>query len=146
MGFWNWVNSHVSLNNGGKNRITCFSYKPCFLNHAVTLTHFTFCAFLLRLLSFWVSTQLLNLVWLFHDPIDCRPPDSSVRWIFQARMLEWSAISSSRWSSPLRDWTHISCISYIAGGFFTTEPWGKATLLRLKWQQILDFSGYFRTS
>ena len=39
--------------------------------------------------------------------------------IFQARILGWVAISSSRGSSPCRDQTHVSCI---AGGVFTTEP------------------------
>ena len=29
------------------------------------------------------------------DPMDCSPPDSSVHDIFQARILEWIAISSS---------------------------------------------------
>ena len=29
-------------------------------------------------------------------PTDCRPPGSSVHEIFQARILEWVAISSSR--------------------------------------------------
>ena len=33
------------------------------------------------------------------DPKDCSLPGSSVHWIFQARMLEWVAISSSRGSS-----------------------------------------------
>ena len=30
------------------------------------------------------------------DPMDCRPPGSSVHGISQARILEWVAISSSR--------------------------------------------------
>ena len=30
------------------------------------------------------------------DPMDCSPPGSSVHGIFQARILEWVAISSSR--------------------------------------------------
>ena len=38
-----------------------------------------------------------------------------------ARILEWVAISSSRGSSQPRDQTHISSISYTAGGFFTYE-------------------------
>ena len=38
---------------------------------------------------------------------------------------EWVAMPSSRGSSWSRDWTHVSCISWIAGGFFTTEPPGK---------------------
>ena len=33
------------------------------------------------------------------DPMDCSPPSSSVHGIFQARMLEWVAISFSRGSS-----------------------------------------------
>ena len=39
--------------------------------------------------------------------------------ILQARILEWVAISSSRGSSWPRDQTHLSCISCIAGAFFT---------------------------
>ena len=35
--------------------------------------------------------------------MDCSPPDSSVHGLFQARILEWVAISSSRGSSRSRD-------------------------------------------
>ena len=45
------------------------------------------------------------------DPLDCGPPGSSVDGIFQARILEWVAISYSRWSSQPRYQTHVSCIS-----------------------------------
>jgi len=38
---------------------------------------------------------------------------ASVHGIFQARILEWMAISSSRGSSQPRDQTHISCVSCI---------------------------------
>ena len=44
------------------------------------------------------------------NPMDCSPPDSSVHKIFQARILEWVAISSSGGSSQPRDWTCTSCI------------------------------------
>ena len=37
------------------------------------------------------------------DPIDCSPTGSSVYGIFQARILEWGAISSPRVSSQPRD-------------------------------------------
>ena len=40
--------------------------------------------------------------------MDCRPPGSSIHGIFQARTLEWVAISFSRRSSHLRDWTRVS--------------------------------------
>ena len=50
------------------------------------------------------------------------PPGSSVHGIFQARILEWVAISYSRGSSLSRDQTHI----FIPGsGFLTSEPSGK---------------------
>ena len=56
------------------------------------------------------------------NPTDCRPLGSSVYRIFQARILEWIGISSSRGSSWPRHQTHSCCISCIAGGFFTTAP------------------------
>ena len=58
------------------------------------------------------------------DPMDCSPPGSSVHGIFQARVLEWVAISFSRGSSRPRDRTPVSCF---AGRFFATEPPGKPT-------------------
>ena len=42
------------------------------------------------------------------DPVDCSPPGSSVHEIFQARVLEWVAISYSRGSSQPRDRTWVS--------------------------------------
>ena len=50
------------------------------------------------------------------DRMDCNPPGSSVHEIFQARKLEWVAISFSRGSSQPRDRTWVSCN---AGKFFT---------------------------
>ena len=44
------------------------------------------------------------------DPMDCSLPGSSVRGIFQARILESGAIFFSRGSSQPRDRTWISCI------------------------------------
>ena len=45
------------------------------------------------------------------DPMGCSLPGYSVHGISQARILEWVAISFSRWSSPPRDQTCVSCIS-----------------------------------
>ena len=59
------------------------------------------------------------------DPIDYSPPGSSVSGIFQARILEWVAISSSRESSWPRDWTWFPEALEMARRFFTTEPSGK---------------------
>ena len=44
------------------------------------------------------------------NPIDCSSTGSSVHGISQARMLEWIAISFSRESFWLRDWTCVSCM------------------------------------
>ena len=49
-------------------------------------------------------------VWL-RDPMDCSPPGSSVYVMFQARILEWVAISFSRGTSWPRDWIWVSCIA-----------------------------------
>ena len=60
--------------------------------------------------------------------MDYRTPDSFVRGISQARILEWVAISFSRGSSWPRDRTHVFCIGR---RFFTTEPPG--TQLKPEW-------------
>ena len=49
----------------------------------------------------------------FCDRMGCILPGSSVHGIFQARILEWVAMPSSRGSSQLRDQTHVSYVSYI---------------------------------
>ena len=45
------------------------------------------------------------------NSVDYSPPGSSVHGISQARILESVAISFSKGSSRLRDWTRISCIA-----------------------------------
>ena len=65
-----------------------------------------------------VHAQLLSYVQLC-NPMDCRLPGSSTYGTFQARILQWIAIFSSRGSCWLKGRT---CVSCIADGFFTTEP------------------------
>ena len=55
-------------------------------------------------------------------------PGSSVHGISQSRILEWVAISFSRESSSPKDST---CVSCIAGGFFTIESPGTPSFQRL---------------
>ena len=52
----------------------------------------------------------LSRVRLFATPMDCSLPGSSVHGIFQARILEWVALSFYRRSSRPRDWTRVSRI------------------------------------
>ena len=47
-------------------------------------------------------------------PMDCSMLGSAVHGIYQARILEWVAISSSRGSSWPRDWPRISFLSWIS--------------------------------
>ena len=49
------------------------------------------------------------------NPVDYSPPGFSVHGILQVRILEWIAISFSRGSSWLREWTLVC-------RFFITEP------------------------
>ena len=67
----------------------------------------------------------------FCNSVDCSPSGFSVRAISQARILERVAVPSCSGSSPPRDRT---CISWTAGGFFTTEPPGRP----LKWYVTMD--------
>ena len=62
-----------------------------------------------------VGAKSLQSCLTFFDPMDCRPPVSSVHGILQARILEWVAMSSCKGSSWPRDRTHISYISCIGG-------------------------------
>ena len=51
---------------------------------------------------------MLICVWLCHS-MDWSSPGSPVDEIFQARILKWFAMFSSRASSGPRDWTKVSC-------------------------------------
>ena len=55
---------------------------------------------------------------------DCSPSGSSIHGIFQARILDWVAISFSRGSFGPREQTHIFCIGrWILYHFTTWEAW-----------------------
>ena len=74
----------------------------------------------------YIYTQSrLTLSLTLCDSMDCNPPGFSVHEVFQARILEWIAISSSRGSFWSRDWAYVSWVSSLAGEFFTSEPPGK---------------------
>ena len=71
--------------------------------------------------SCWVAQPCLT----FCKPMDCSLPGPSVRGIFQAKVLGWVAISSSRGSSQPRDQTRVSCMGRrILYHWATREAWG----------------------
>ena len=58
----------------------------------------------------YMHVWVLSHVRLFATPWTVARQGASVHGIFQARILEWVAISSSRRSSQPRDWTSVSCL------------------------------------
>ena len=92
-------------NNYNKNQLCiCFNYFffSLFLNS---------CSCLLPNLVIFLGCQIWHIK--FSDPMDGSPPGSSIHGAFQARTLEWFAISFCRGSFPPKDRTCISCISSI---------------------------------
>ena len=91
---WTWLSDWTELN--WKESFTHFSFLVC----ACSVTHLfsTLC-----------------------KPWDCSPPDSPVRGISQARVLEWVVISYSGGSSRPRDRTRVSCDSCIGRRILTTQ-------------------------
>ena len=77
-----------------------------------------------ELVSGMSKVKSLSCLRLF-DLMDCSLPGSSIHEIFQARVLEWVAISFSRGSSQPSDWTQVS---HIAGRCFTI--WGRCFTTR----------------
>ena len=73
------------------------------------------------------------------DPIDYSLPGSSIHGIFQARFLEWVAISYFRESCWPRDQTHISCVALV-GRFFITGPPGNPLHMSSFIQSCLTFA------
>ena len=62
------------------------------------------------------ESEVAQLCLTLCNPVDGSLPGSSIHRIFQARVLEWVAISFSRGSSQPRDWTRVS---HIVGRRFT---------------------------
>ena len=80
------------------------------------------------------ANSLKSCLTLF-GPLACIPTGSSLHGIFQARILEWVAMPSSRATSWPRNRTCVSWGSCFAGRFFTTEP--PVYTIELKEKKIL---------
>ena len=57
------------------------------------------------------ESEVAQSCWTLCNLMDHSLPGSAVHGIFQARILEWAAISFSRGSSQPRDRTWVSCIA-----------------------------------
>ena len=111
-----WADSRVPLS-----MENALSFRSQHICHLLQLTQIT----LNYYLNYYLKIPIIVLVMCvcvcaqsclpLCDPMDYSPPGSSVHGIFQARILEWVAISYSRGSSRPRDQT---CV--LASQFFTT--------------------------
>ena len=50
------------------------------------------------------ESEVAQLCPTLRDPMDCRPPGSSVNGIFQARVMEWGAIALAlNYEMPIKE-------------------------------------------
>ena len=87
------------------------------------------CHFLLQCMRVKSESEVAQSYPTLCDPMDCSPPGSSIHGNFQARILEWVAISFSRGYSPPRDQTHISrvCLLHCKQIFYLLSNWESPT-------------------
>ena len=73
------------------------------------------CHFLLQCVKLKSESEVVQSCPTLHDPMDCSPPGSSARGIFQARVLEWGAITFSEYSvkvpQKIKKWKQSRCPS-----------------------------------
>ena len=88
----------------------------------------------------WLKSQMCMCV---HFSMDYSLPDSSVHWLFQARILEEVAMPSSRGLSLSRDQTLLSCIGRQILYHWTNQEAPKSPMLshKLQWSTILQDTG-----
>ena len=83
------------------------------------------CHFLLQCMKVKSESDVAQPCMTLRDPMDCSLQSSSVRGIFQARILEWVAISPSREIFPTQGLNlHILCLLYCQTGSLPLAPSG----------------------
>ena len=106
------------------NFIICGFYGKFYIFMGIYDIFLAFVMIYIALFIGYCACMLAQLCLTLCDPLNCGPPSSSVRRIFQVRILEWVVISFFRGSSWLRDWTRAPVSPALAGRFFNTEPLG----------------------
>ena len=90
----------------------------------------------------FMHAKLLQL-YLTFDPMDYRPPGSSVHGILQARILEWVAMPSSRGSSQPGIEPRSLMSPALAGGYFTTSITNSIDMNLSKLQEIIEDGAWY---
>ena len=93
----------------------------------------------------YMHVNLLQLCPTLCDSVDCSLLGSSVHRIFQTRKLENIATSYTKGFSWPRDWTQISWVFFIIGGFLTAEPLENPNLYQFSSVQSLSHVWLFVT-
>ena len=97
----------------------------------IILMHISYFVFFFFLLMTYCAYMVTQSCPTLCSPMDCSPPNSSVRGVFQARILEWVVISSTRGSSD----SGIKSASPVSPAFLADslpkEPSGKPNELLL---------------
>ena len=85
------------------------------------------------------TSEVVQSCATFCDPMDCNLPGSFIQGIFQARILEWAAISFSSGSSQPRDWTQVSCIAGRPFTIWSTRETQRAKAQREMYKEYLKW-------
>ena len=88
---------------------------------------------------------MIRSVQLFETPMDWSPPGSFVHGIFQARILEWVAISFSRGSADPGIEPASLVSPALASRFFTTQLPGKPVGLVIDYNSVFLLISFFWT-
>ena len=95
------------------------------------------CHFLLQCMRVKSEREVAQSCPTLSDPMDCSPPGSSVHGIFQARVLEWSAIAFSVRLYTNKEMNLGSLIQEATSKHYTTMP--HILVLGFAFPNILDF-------
>jgi len=128
--FWLLPVTQLSVQMSPSQRV--FSWLP--VRKDLPLSHIALPDFLPNAFSFFFSVAKSCLT--LCNPMGCSLPHSSVHGIFQARILAWVAISSSRESSWPRD---PMLVFTLEGGFFPTESPGKPYYTQTYFIHLMDY-------
>ena len=105
-----WCHLNCVVSRGSKGPCLCYSSLIWLLRPVNSFRWQHLCCHFSSALDPVAVVLSLSCVWLFCHPMECSPPGSSAHAIFQARILEWVAMSFSRQPFWPRDWTQVSSI------------------------------------
>ena len=72
------------------------------------------CHFLLQCMKGKSESEVTQSCTTLSDPMDWSPPGSSIHGIFQARVLEWGAITFSEYSCQSKQFYQTRCLDTVA--------------------------------